>query len=385
MNYLCNLHHVSYLPTVIFLCLPVWSCAAKDTTHVRVLLHKSDNTVKRAWQFTSKNGFVVEQSNIKKRSALYAGDTLTVRAMGTAWRVQNKKKSCAYLVIKPRNGTIAFGGREYVGSIWLMRHKGNILLINSVPLEAYVCSVLRTESWPGWPKEVNKAFAITSRTYVIATALSARKAKRPYDVKNTNEHQTYSGTHSSVSIKQAVAETRGVLLTHEGKPIVAMFDSCCGGVVPAHMQEVNFADAPYLARTYPCEHCKRCKIFSWQGSYALHELDQFLHPYLPKQGWLKKLTVSKVDKAGVVQEVVAHGKKQTVTLDGKKLYAKLKKVKSFCFTIRHEENKIVFDGRGFGHHLGLCQWGAREMVRDGWNYKKILKFYYPGTQFMRLS
>ncbi len=62
-----------------------------------------------------------------------------------------------------------------------------------------------------------------------------------------------------------------------------------------------------------------------------------------------------------------------------------KEIKSFCFNIKKKSGKIIFNGRGFGHHLGLCQWGAREMVRDGWDYKQILAFYYPSTNFMRLT
>lgn len=49
-----------------------------------------------------------------------------------------------------------------------------------------------------------------------------------------------------------------------------------------------------------------------------------------------------------------------------------------------KKKKIIFKGVGFGHHLGLCQWGAREMVRDGWDYKRVLQFYYPDTYLMKL-
>jgi peptidoglycan hydrolase-like amidase len=74
---------------------------------------------------------------------------------------------------------------------------------------------------------------------------------------------------------------------------------------------------------------------------------------------------------------------QEYCLDGKKVYS-LFPIKSFAYTCTKKRNKIILQGRGSDHHFGLCQWGAHELVQQGWHYKKILKFYYPGTTFMKL-
>ena len=71
-------------------------------------------------------------------------------------------------------------------------------------------------------------------------------------------------------------------------------------------------------------------------------------------------------------------------ITGKKLYSLVPAVKSFCFFSKKNQKQIMFKGRGYGHHVGLCQWGAREMVRDGWDYRRILQFYYPNTEFKQL-
>jgi len=60
-------------------------------------------------------------------------------------------------------------------------------------------------------------------------------------------------------------------------------------------------------------------------------------------------------------------------------------MKSRCFTLQKNGTEFIATGRGYGHHMGLCQWGAREMVRGGWQHKEILEFYYPGTTFMCLG
>ena len=96
--------------------------------------------------------------------------------------------------------------------------------------------------------------------------------------------------------------------------------------------------------------------------------------------------ISKTDKAGLVQQISVKGKHATHNLSGKKIYSLLvPKVKSFYFTVEGNKTHITFTGKGIGHHLGLCQWGAREMVAQGYDYKSVLSFYYPGTHFMRLS
>ena len=82
------------------------------------------------------------------------------------------------------------------------------------------------------PLEVNKAFAIASRSYALVKYLEGAKSKKPYHIKNTNVHQTYNGFHTNPVLIQAVKETSGVILTYDKKPILAMFDCCCGDVIP---------------------------------------------------------------------------------------------------------------------------------------------------------
>jgi stage II sporulation protein D (peptidoglycan lytic transglycosylase) len=289
------------------------------------------------------------------------------------------------MLIKSMHGTVAFAGNTYKGLMWVYKDGERVMLINCLEIEDYVFCVLRTESWPGWPLEINKVMAVASRTYVVSMVLNAKKSQRPYHVKNTNEHQTYAGVHGCPIIKKAVDHTKGVFLAHENKPIVAMFDSCCGGIVPAYIEGVNFDDAPYLAREYACTYCKRCRVYSWEAQYTYHEIEQLLCERVKQFKQLRHIKITKKDKAGVVQEAIIKGKKSTLKFTGKKLYSLLKKVRSFSFSVHKQSDKLIFKGRGLGHHLGLCQWGAREMVRDGWDYKRILLFYYPNTAFMRLS
>jgi len=349
---------------------------------VRVLLDELYDHQDEVWQLIAENGFVVVDPNKPERKLIYKAPELSVSSANGALYFNEKKFLRDQVHLIPRDGKFTFDGSTYSGTLLVMRNKKRTMLINCVPLEEYIYSVLRFESWPGWPLEVNKAFAITSRSYVISMVLNARKGTRPYHVKNTNAHQTYGGLHGVEKLKDAVMHTKGVFLAHENKPILAMFDSCCGGVIPAKVDSIDFKKAPYLARKYACTHCKTCTLYSWQTPYTLQELGQMMQRN--KQP-IRDIKITKKDAAGLVQQARITTADKVVELSGKQLYSLLKDIKSFYFSVRKKGELVTFKGKGYGHHLGLCQWGAREMVRNGWDYKSILQFYYPGTNFMRLQ
>lgn len=288
--------------------------------------------------------------------------------------------------VDPLEGhNILYQGREYQGSLLFIIDQEHCFIINQIDLEDYVYAVLKSESWPGWPLEVNKAFAIASRSYALVKYLEAKKTKKPYHIKNTNAHQTYNGFHTNYILKRAVEETAGLILTHNKKPIIAMFDCCCGDVIPAHLNTIDFKKAPYLARKVPCTFCKSSKIYQWKLEFDSDEFQTIISSSGIVIEQIRDVYVSKKDKAGAVEEIIIQDRHQHHSLTGKQFYALFSKVKSFCYSIAKKGKKIYITGKGYGHHLGICQWGARNMINYGWSYRSILQFYYPGTHFMKLT
>ena len=309
---------------------------------------------------------------------------ISVGIVDGALAINGKSRNFKQLICKPLAGKISFGDQLWDGTVHIILNHENLLCINSVPLTNYLFSVLRTESWPGWPLEVNKAFAIVCRSYVIKKMLESQN--KPYDVRNTNHHQTYQGSHNVYSLQKAVDQTQGVFLGYNNEPILAMFDSCCGGVIPAKISGlVDFAKAPYLARKYPCTFCKQCKIYRWSTEVPISQLRQKLKEDLGRHITpVHSVIIAKKDTAGLVKEVTISTTLKHHLLSARKIYSMIKGVKSFCFSVYRKGKAYIFRGRGFGHHIGLCQWGTRQMVREGWDYRRILKFYYPGVQFMKI-
>jgi stage II sporulation protein D len=353
----------------------------KSSAKVKVLLAQVDSKISAEWHFVSPQGFIVQLKDKDTYSRKTLKSCHVTIAIKDGVVVCNGKRITRALRLRSLDGYGMYNGVAYDGDFFIVPYKDTFLCINQLAIEDYICSVLRTESWPGWPLEVNKVFAIACRSYVAFKALEAKRSGRPYDVKNTNAHQTYRGKHEVAVLKLAVEQTRGMVLGFKGGPILAMFDCCCGGIIPAHIADFDFKKVPYLARMYACHYCKQSSLYSWSVSYEHAVFEALLHDHLAK---LSDIYVIKKDKAGLVAQVTLKGAGRTIVISGKKLYSMLKEVKSFHFDVHRKMGKIIFSGHGFGHHIGLCQWGACQMVRDGFDYKSILRFYYPGAYFMHL-
>lgn len=348
---------------------------------IRVLLDEALNNT--CWTLKAGNGFwLLDPTNLNRRISVDESSISLSSKLGFIY-INGKRLTKDKVVIKAKQGDINYNGRIYQGSLYVVCTHDKMLLINCVDLEDYVACVLNSEAWPGWPLEMNKVLAIAIRTYGVAMMREAADSRRVYHVKNSVVHQVYAGTHSKKELHDAVEQTSGIIMTYHNKPIIAMYDACCGGVVTSRIKGYDFCKAPYLARNYPCKHCKSCKIYSWTAEYTKDEFTTLLKRYIPNISKIKSIQISKKDAAGLVREVSIKSAHGITALSGKKIYG-LPKIKSFYYSIQNTPTKIIFNGRGYGHHVGLCQWGACQMVRDGLYYKKILRFYYPGIEFMKI-
>jgi SpoIID/LytB domain protein len=375
--------------------------------HIKVLLDQLGDGHADQWRFKAPEGFVVwdahykrkmEVENLvvtKKNQHIYLNNKICDNSRDNT-QDKNRKNNRVIAHIIPclrsgdNSGHPTCNGKTYSGFFSIIQsrdaqNKNQFYLVNSVELEDYICGVLGTESLPSWPLEMQKVSAIACRTYALAMALRADRQGTFYHLKNTNAHQTYEGSHSNALMRQAVDETRGIFMAYNGEPAIAMYDVCCGGVIPAHMRDFNCKSAPYLARKYACTHCKPCKVYTWQTTWRLKDFEELISKKHQKISNITSIAITKKDKAGIVKEIVLQSNSKSVTVSGKKLYSIMKGVKSFNFKIQKKGNRVVINGYGYGHHKGLCQWGAREMVRKGFGHEAVLLFYYPGITFARMA
>lgn len=355
------------------------------TIHIKVLINSKQKSTNETLIFSSKNGLLVTCSDDPTKK-LFFKQRMPLVLKKKSLFINHKKNDSTIIRIMPVDGTTTFAGQRYTGSIYVFSNADDIAVVNRLPLEQYLESVLYTEGWPGWPLETYKVLAITCRTYVVWQLQHARKTNKQYHIKATNHHQTFTGLHFNEVISQAVKETEGIIITYHREPILAMYDACCGGIIPAKTTGiVDFSNAPYLARKYPCTFCQDCKIFSWERSIPLDKTIKRLHDALPKLTSIVDIQTTN-DAAGITKSVsfFQKGRKRPFHVNRKTMYNLFPEVKSFAFACSKQKNSLHIEGVGFGHHIGLCQWGAQAMVEQDWDYKQIIHFYYPNTKLMKL-
>lgn len=353
------------------------------TVHIKVLLEELSDDFNI--NVVCPSGLRIKSFSSPTKSSVLSSDLILALRHGVLLINGKKLSSDKEIIIEPVDGSrIKIGESSYDGSLVLRLYKNKYYLINRLNLEDYVCSVLRTESWPGWPLEMHKVMAIASRSYALARILESRKANLPYHIKPSNYHQTYTGAHNDNNLKKAVQDTSGVILVHNKKPVLAMFDICCGGIVPANIKDMSYAP---LKRKHKCEFCKEYKVFNWTFEVGEPELLQSVQKHLEYVKSISEFKIHSYDKAGLVEKILIRDGRKVYYINGKKAYSLFKEIKSYCFEVVHfkRDKKVVFKGKGFGHHVGLCQWGAYQMTKEGYNCKDILRFFYHDVDFMKVS
>ncbi len=357
---------------------------------VKVLLEENNNP---QWKLSAPRGFQVLDGVSEKPLNLRATHhSITVTVRDKKIWVNEHQHTGDSLIIASIKRHAVFNERYYAGYFIIQKKGDSFFLINCLDLESYVFAVLRTESWPGWPLDMHKVMAIVCRTYVLFQIAESSKKNLCYHVKNTNEHQTYAGAHTCPIIAQAVKETESIYIAYKKKPILAMFDCCCGGIIPALIENgVSFVQSPYLARNYVCSFCKQYqKIYFWRKEYRGSSMKQVLQKKFGEDnvGDVIDMKVARKDKAGLVKEIAIKTTRGSFRMTGADMYKHGQGIKSFAYTISvknpasRRKRYVVIEGRGLGHHYGLCQWGAREMIKRGKDYSEIVSFYYPGTEVM---
>ena len=253
---------------------------------------------------------------------------------------------------------------------------GGSLLILELPLELYIKGVLPGEVYTSWPLEALKAQAVASRTYALFNLIRARQSGKPFDVGATVNYQVFTGfNHKFPSVERAVNETRGEFLTYNGGIIYAMFHSNSGGCTHS-FKELFGVDIGYLPSVRePCN-MKNLKWSSWKKNLPKVEVKNFL----------RRLGVNftRLEDFRIERTTCGRGKVAIFKTDTG-IYKlplsffvrlNLHLPSDWFFILSKRGRYYLLAGRGFGHGLGMSQWGAYCLALNGWNYKGILRFYY---------
>ncbi|MCK4264875.1 SpoIID/LytB domain-containing protein [Candidatus Babeliales bacterium] len=378
----------------------------KKGYEVRVLLEKLSKPDKnKTWtlKLESKKGFIVQQSEKHSKKILIRNNSIYLSVDNNNLFIKTattspRKINGNSIIFSPLSNYSVLNGTPYEGYIYIYPRKNKApCVINKINLDDYIYSVLRSEIYQSWPDEMQKVQAVTSRTYAMHHIFNSREKNKIYDIRSTGAHQNYKGYHPYTHLRKAVQETENLILTHNKKPALTMFDICCGGSTPANIKGLNFDKAPYLARQQSCNYCKNYNLYRWNKEINLNEFmnnlksHKKLSNYISHIGKLQEIKIAEKDKGGIVHKLRIKGSKRSIICSGRTLIESVgDKIKSLSFNLKeikknNSSKNLLFTGKGFGHQIGLCQRGAYTLVKKGWDFKEILSFYFPKTKFAQIN
>jgi len=273
---------------------------------------------------------------------------------------------------------VTVNGKGYRGLLEVSAAERGLLVVNELPLEEYLVGLINCEISSAWPMEAIKAQAVIARSYAVYQKQARRGA--PYQLESSVMDQVYEGCDVEDSrAERGVQETAGEVLSYGGKVIQAFYHSNCGGHTES-AEHVWGQPVPYL-QGVPCQYCQEANPLKWEQAIALRKVEAALRGAGYPVGQIRELKVQGRNASGRVQEVAVLSGKGWVSVPGVAFRKALGYgvVKSTNFELRVSGEECLIAGVGSGHGVGLCQWGAKQRALDGFSYREILSYYYPGV------
>jgi len=340
-----------------------------DNDYIRVLLLKDQ--VKVIIETTSKTK-VVQLSN---NTILYNGNPKRLEFF-----IHKLPEAVQF---ETWDNVIIVNGIQVRGMIQLLPVVGKIQVVNVLKMNEYLYGVLPSEIMPGWPIEALKAQAVAARTYAYYHIMKNNSTY--YDLDASTNFQVYRGMVSETdTTNKAVDSTSGIIMVYNSIPILAYFHSTCGGRTADDRFVWKGEDLPYLT-SVNCSYCKNSPVYSWQVNISLDEIYEALLKKYKTVGQIQAITLGREDNR--VSNIKIEHANGIIRMTGNdfRMMFEAKKIKSLYFEAKQTRNGLILNGHGWGHGVGMCQWGAKEMAGLGKNFYDILRFYYRGISVVSIN
>ena len=278
-------------------------------------------------------------------------------------------------------------------------------VVNHVRMESYLPGVLQQELYSSWHPGAFRAQAIAARSYALYRMLQRRGAR--YDLEATSADQVYGGAEAGRRATTAVRSTEGLILTDAGRPIPGFYSSCCGGTgQDATAALAGAPDAAPLRGGPRGGWCQNSRYFRWG---PIHRGRAALARRIAAWGRAHGHDVADLESIAdiSVSRTTPAGRPTQFTITDHLRRSWAMAPEAFRFACNFKVDPLpelddaallrsshvsatvagdtvrLSDGRGFGHGVGLCQWGAQAMARQGHTEFQILAHYYPSVRITR--
>lgn len=286
-------------------------------------------------------------------------------------------------ITSQQDGEIEVNNVRYRGEIRILQQSHNkFSVIGETDIEGFVSGVVGSEMPSSWEEDALRAQSVAVRTYVMYK----KKVRRDEVYHLDLQELAYRGVAGETArVNSMVRETKGVAMVYNWNIFPAYFHSTCGG----HTEDVNHVfekeSMPPLSGVV-CSYCNNSKHSYWSKDIRKADIEKKLRE--------ANISVSNISAVRIIEPGAGdHGSKVEITSDkGSKemnandfrLLVGPNHLYSTAFDSRSNGKSITFSGKGWGHAVGLCQYGAQGMAQKGFSWTAILKHYYPKIELVRV-
>jgi stage II sporulation protein D len=289
-------------------------------------------------------------------------------------------------IVPSIDGTIVVNGKAYRGKMaFVPGGAWAFAIVNYVNLEHYVASVVSGEMYSYWPEAALRAQAVAARTYAL-WRMNQKDKKGEWDLTAGQEAQVYSGlSGETATSRKAAQDSFGVVLTYEGKIFAAYYHSTCGDSTASVLDVFGEEEIPPLSGV-PCRNCQESPFYRWTVNVSQEELVERLKSAGFAVEQISDVKVIESDASGRAKSIEIETPKSKFLIkpnEFRRIFGG-SRIRSTAFSIALEGGVFVIRGAGWGHGVGMCQWGARGMAKMGFTAEEILHHFYPESDLIRL-
>ncbi len=355
-----------------YFCLFTFDCYASEIVRIAIVQDASSLSLKVKGFFKIRN--LVNNRVIY--SAKSINTTVTVYKDGIM--LAGLKPGSNNLVVESDDPeAVLINGKLFRGNIQFIKRNNKILAVNRIGLQDYIKGILYHEVSHYWPMEALKAQAIVCRTYALYQMQENKQ--KDFDVTSDIYSQVYGGQESErFRTNKAVDETEGKVIFYQGKIIPAYFHATCAGHTEDAALLWNIDLSPL--KGVVCPYCKESPHFNWHYDLPIKEIAKKLSDAGFKVKDIKNIRIEGKDNSGRITNLIITSEEGDEKVPAKDFRGTIGPniIKSANFSVSIAGKDMVFEGIGWGHGVGLCQWGAYFMAKEGKSADEILKYYYPG-------
>ena len=277
---------------------------------------------------------------------------------------------------------LKINNKRYRGNFYIIVKHNKFIVVNELDIENYLKGVVGREMSNTWPNETIKAQVVVARTYALKTL--GKHKKDGFDLCDKQDCQVYGGCEAEyANVSQAVDETRDEVVCFGNEIASVFYHSSCGGHTENITNVWGQNGLEYL-KGRRCSYCKNSPTFEWDVTIDYDDITDACRKKGYKVGDINRLKIRSYTKAGRVKELSLFWENASISVKGeefRRLFSNI--LKSTMFDITNKKKGVYFSGKGLGHGIGMCQYGAKGLGEKGSSYKDIIEFYFSGTEIKK--